>query len=275
MTPAACPSQAELLAYEDEELPPLRQAEVQTHVRQCCDCSTWLNESRTVGYRIRRSVARVDADDASNNPAAWRARLAARRPMRQPGPESVWLRVAVVPALALCLVLVVTLGMTAMGSGSVVEGGSTFARWLGFEPFIQRVTPDQNPDQIPVAPDGAVQPSALPFDLGLIGEEVVAASVQRHYVAPNGLWIYFSAERDAPPAFVSSGDLSRRSIEILNGREVLLEYSLLANAVTLMSWTDGDVLMVVLVMEQPDGYLNTAGALEIVAALIDEGVEVP
>lgn len=271
MTRSGCPGHSELLAYADDELSAPRQAEVYLHVQQCCDCRIWLNEARTIRQRIRDSVP--VADDSAGLEVL-RARLADQQTATVAKDKHWRSRAVAVPVAALSLALIVTLSISVFTSSSVVEGGSTFARWLSLKPFIGRFTPDLDPDQIPVRPTGTPRPSGLPFELGMVSEELGAHSVERHYVAPNGLWIRLVADRDAQPNF-SLRDLNLRSFETVDGREVLLLHSTIPDAIGLMSWSDGDVLMMVMVMEQPVGNLNATDALKIVEAFIEEGVDVP
>ncbi|HUG15872.1 MAG TPA: zf-HC2 domain-containing protein [Thermomicrobiales bacterium] len=261
-----------MLAYEDDELPPSRQAAVHVHVQQCQDCRARVNALREVGRQIRADAPAIE-DPAGL--AALKARLATlplHTPTRSRGPSR-----ARVMAGAVTLAVVVLAGYSVVSNGAVVEGGSTFARWLIVDGIVARVTPQDNPGQSPIiAPTGAPEQSDLPLGLGQVGEEQRRPGyVTRHYSAPNGLSILFAAERAGQEIIGLPDDPELRRIVPVNGRDVLLVFGMSASDIVTIYWSDGDILVSLFILTQPDGGLDADAALEIAASMMEKGVELP
>lgn len=264
MPKTACPRGEELIAYQDGDLEPARQAAVEAHVRECLACRRRLSMSEDIGRLIREHSALVD-DAAGRAEVMTRVRMgaAARTPPVGLGGSRRWQ-----PLAAALLVAFLALG--ALGRAQVVDGGSSLTRWLRAETTSGRVTPSDRMRETPLAvPTGMTAAPSLPLGLALVdGGRAADGFVERYYRNAEGLAISVSEDRAGTSWVTAPKDADEGEIVGIGGRDVLFIYGMTRDRVMALSWVDSDTFYVVSVLDQPPSGFGLDSARELVAALM-------
>jgi hypothetical protein len=162
------------------------------------------------------------------------------------------------------LALVALLGLS-FWREPLVDGGSSFTRWLRSTNSVRQPSGGARLD----APDAASPIAQLPFGLVL---DSPTLDGRQHLVWTlhnvGGLGLQFEFDRSESGYITLPDDPEHSQIVGVAGRDVLVLFGQTRDDVTALYWTDGAVRYQTLVVSAPPGGFRLDAALRVAAALM-------
>lgn len=264
-------SDAELLRYEDGDLPAERHAALDEHVASCCACQERLAASVEIG-RLLRPIRQQDTNPAGE------ARLLAHLRQHQPQPQQLPIgrRLTSSPlSIVACLLMILLVGITLQETTTATFNlGRVIAFVSPDEP--RRQPASETPAGLPltVSPMATAPasgrsptfPSELPEGFALVEPlDVTSERTIAHYTGPGGRQLRIVQERTRPGMTSLGGE--RSELLIVQRTEVVVEYNSVGDIARVI-WADSEALFDLLVLASGNRLITVDDVVAIVDALL-------
>lgn len=247
-----------LVAYRDGDLRAARLEIVQAHLAACEECRRWLGELEGVEQLLRDATPRHD------DPAA-RARVRTGIEHLPPPRQRRASVIARGRVFALAMLVVVAVLGVGVWRDPLVEGGSSFTRWLHSTNSVRQPSGGVRVE----APASASPIAQLPFGLALAPGGSDDGQLRTRYLrATDGLALKLVIDRSGGGVITLPDDPEHSQIVGVAGRDVLVLFGQTRDDVAALFWTDGAVRYQTFVVNAPPGGFRLDAALRVAAALM-------